>query len=292
MASPNELLSQLDPLEPLTADQFPPHDVDLVVNEDDGKLYVEQSNGQTRDLGDFLIAQAVYVIGGYINANGHAVIELSDGQEIELGKVTTDRVVQMKASGTGQLTSVVGDTLNFTPLTVPSGLKIQDGVVSQLPHFFDLSKYSLFNDATTGPAGRYFVAENIRALKPTNINNLNLQMDGNYIIVPPGTYYISAYTQVYAADIIVSKILNKAGGWLLWGHPMMTGTNTGAQQPCSPAFVKGRVVFTTETRIALSTAASGAQVHTFNYGLGISWSTLNANIPNNIWCQLEIWRLD
>lgn len=292
MASPNELLSQLDPLEPLTADQFPPHDVDLVVDEDDGKLYVEQSNGQTRDLGDFLIAQAVYVVGGYINPAGRAVVVLSNDQEIELGKVTTDLAVQMKAEGHGQLSSIVGDTLNFTPLTVPAGLRFENGAVSKLPHFFDLSKYSLFNDATTGPAGRYYVAENIRALKPTNINNLNLQMDGNYIILPPGTYYISGYSQAYTADIIVSKILKKTGGWLLWGHPMLTGTYVSAQQPTNPAFVKGRVVLTEETRIALSTAATGAQVHTNNWGLGIAWSALNANIPNNIWCQLEIWRLD
>jgi hypothetical protein len=289
MSTPNELLSQFDPETPLTADQLPPHDNDLFVS--NGKLHVTQSTGVTRDLGSFLVAQAVYIVDAYINAQGNAVLILSDDQEIELGKVTTDQVVQMKAQGEGILQSIAGDTLQFSPITVPPGLQIKNGAVSQLPHFFDLSKYSLFDDRTTGAAGRYFVAENIRALKP-QINNLNLQMDGNYIILPPGTYYLSGFTQAYVADIIVSKILRKTGGHLLWGHPIMTGTHTGSQQPTNPAFVKGRVVLTEETRIALSTTGAASLVHTNNYGLGISWTTLNANVPNNIWCQLEIWRLD
>lgn len=291
MSTPNELLSQLDPNAPLTADQFPVHDVDLVVDDEDGKLYVEQSDGVTRDLGSFLIAQAVYIVNAYINPAGKAVIVLSDDQEIELGKVTTDLAVQMKAQGEGVLQAIVGDTLQFSPVTVPAGLQLKNNQVGKLPHFFDLSKYALFDDRTTGAAGRYYVAENIRAIKPV-INNLNLQMDGNYVILPPGTYYLSGFTQAYTADIIVSKILKKTGGHLLWGHPMMTGTYASAQQPTNPAFVRGRVVLTEETRIALSTTGAGAQVHTNNWGLGISWSALNANIPNNIWCQLEIWRLD
>lgn len=286
--SRNEDLSQFDPTAEVPEAKFDPilQDVRVVNN----KLLSEMSNGQITDLGNFKLASAAHVVGGYINPAGRAVIQLSDGNEVVLNKITNDKEYQVTLGGEGYFIGNDKSKLQFVPVETNFPLTF-DGKTFDInveSNSLRLDKYFRADHVGPAAAGRTYTSwASIRLDRI--FNNLGLEVNGNIIKLPAGTYYVKITGQHVRCSTTWMALINSANNTPIHSHyPVSSsyGSTTGA----ALLLFSNKITLSEDTNVYLGYYSSYA--NTENWAMGVTPNPLDVNHISDIYNTLQLWRLN
>lgn len=284
--SRNEDLSQFDPTAEIPEAKFDPilQDVRVVNN----KLSTETSDGQITDLGDFKLASAVYVVGGYINPIGRAVIQLSDGNEVVLNKVTNDKAYQVTLDGQGYFTGNDKSKLQFVPVETNFPLTFDGRTfdVKLESNPLRLDKYFRADHVGPAAAGRTYASwANIRLDRI--FNNLGVEVNGNIFKLPAGTYYVKIVGQHIRRSTTYMALVNAANNTPI--HVAATSSSYGLTTGAALLLFSGKITLSQDTYVYLGYYSS--YVNADNWAMGVT-PPLDVNYVSDIYTTLQIWRLN
>lgn len=289
-------LSQFDP-DNIALDLLETYDAELEVV--GGTLFVTDSKGVTRDLGLFNVPSGLYIVSADIVSNGDdpetwdLTFVLSDTTTRRYGPIATQETIAPVFSGTGILTGVTGNVLQFEPVQINSPFKVSE--VSQIGieiQKLKPSKYSCFQQFDAASNGGAYVTTTYtkRPLNTVIANNLNLSMVNSVITFPPGLYYITAYAGMYRCGIGSLTLFDVAAGAIINTTRLHANCNDSAG--CTVLHILGGVYeVTAPTDIYLASRSGGGTPSPGVTGMGVGVE-ITHDYQKNVFAQIEIWRLD
>lgn len=282
--SRNEDLSQFDPTAEIPETKFDPilQDVYVVNN----KLLTKMNNDQITDLGDFKLASAIYVVGGYINPIGRAVIQLSDGNEVVLNKVTNDRAYQVTLDGQGYFTGNDKSELQFIPVETNFPMTF-DGKTFAFARTngLRLDRYLRLDHLSPATAGRTYTSWTPVRIDRA-LNNLGVAINGNLFTLPAGNYYVKITGQHFRGVIGYMSLIDTATNLPVMREAVSVSHTDGSG---TQLLLNQKITLSQDTQLYFGAKTSVAQTNSYGLGLGLS---LDINNVFDIFNTVEIWRLN
>lgn len=282
--SRNEDLSQFDPTAEIPEAKFDPilRDVRVANN----KLLTEMNDGRITNLGDFKLASAVYVVGGYINSDGRAVIQLSDGNEVVLNKVTNNKTYQVTLAGQGYFTGNDKSELQFTPVETNfpmtfDGKKFAFAKANSLR----LDRYLRLDQLSPATAGRTYASWSPVRIDRA-LNNLGAVINGNLFTLPAGNYYVKITGQHFRGVVGYMALINASTNLPVMREAVSVSHTDGSG---TQLLTSQKINLPQDTQLYLGAKTSTAQTATYGLGLGL---LLDTNNIFDIFNTVEIWRLN
>ena len=284
--SRNEEISQLGPEDVYSVSDFTTIPIQLNVALD-GEMTKVNSDDSVVPLGPIQLAAAVYIVDAEIDSSGHAMLRLSDGTVVTLGKVTASRDVVVTQSGIGQYTQTVGAAMEFTPLKVNYPLVLRDNNLEYLQtNSLKLSQHARLEHRGPALSGRYFTGWTALPIQPI-INNLQLPINNQLFTLEPGRYYVRIMGSAYLGDYTYLALIDAATNQPLHDPKIAFTGRTSAS-----GTVLGSQVFNVEVP---TTAYFGhrvdTQIGTHEDGRGVNLA-MAVDVLYDIYNVAEIWRLD
>lgn len=282
--SRNEDLSQLNPSDPVPLSKFDPFLMNVsVVN---NKLITEHSDGGTNNLGDFKLASAVYIVGGYIDPAGRAVLQFSDGNEIVLNKVTNDKTYQVTLDGHGYFTGNDKSKLQFVPVETNFPMTFDGKTFAfSASNALRLDKYLRIDHVSPASAGRTYTSWNPIPVGKV-INNLGVAFNGNLFTLPAGNYYVKIIGQHFRGVVGYMSLINAANNLPIMREAVSVSHTDGSG---TQLLTTQYVTLAADTQVYLGGKTSTAQTNIYGWGLG---SALDINHTWDLFNSVEIWRLN
>lgn len=282
--SRNEDLSQFDPTEPFPASKFDSFPIAASVQ--NNRLVIEHKDAAPQDLGDFKLASAVYIVGGYISPTGRAVVVLSDGNEAVLNKITNDRTYAVTLEGRGYFTGNDKSKLQFAPIETNFPMTF-DGKTFNFAksNRLRLDKYLRIDHIGPYPAGRTFTTWSPIPIGRV-INNLNASIVGNIFTLPAGRYYVKIIGQHFRGIIGYMSLIDAASNLPIMREAISVSHTDGSG---TQLLVNQQITLDAETQLYLGGKTSTAQTNTYGWGLG---SAFDINHTWDLYNSVEIWRLN
>lgn len=284
--SRNENISQISPDTDYSLNDFSPVAVQLSVDPA-GQMTKIDSNGDSTPLGPIQLAAAVYITAASIDANGCAVMHLSNDTKITLGKVTASRSVPVTINGSGQYVETDKTQLMFTPIKTKYPLILQNNKFEYLQtNSLKLSQHARLEHRGPIPAGRYFTNWSALPIEPI-INNLGLAINNQLFTLPAGRYYIKLANNTFLGDYTYLAIIDSVTNLPIHDFKVAYTGRTSA----SGLVLGSQVLVVDQTVTVYFGHRVDVQVGTHEDGRGVS-SPSTVSQLYDIYSVLEIWRLD